>query len=167
MRANPWVVMVASGLALMACKPEREARGPRATNVEGAAPNTRWTLWDGRAPSLMYFDAGLSVMSFGCAGTGFVASVNGFEAAQAWPQPELSFRFGDEVVTGLPDAAVQERGVSLSIRKSVSDRLLMAMDTASEVKVSFNGQEREVALPERTVDAFLGLCRTMTAPAMR
>jgi len=49
----------------------------------------------------------------------------------------------------------------------VSDRLLMAMDTASEVKVSFNGQEREVALPERTVDAFLGLCRTMTAPAMR
>lgn len=167
MRATLWVVILAIALALVACKPERKAFGPQVSNVEGVAPDSSWTLWSGQAPLLVYFEAGQRKMSIACRDVSFEASADWFEAVQAWPQPDLAFKFGDEVVSDAPDASVRDQGVGLEIRTNVSDRLLMAIDRASEVVVSFNGEERRVALPEHQVDEFLGGCRKMTPPGMR
>ncbi len=103
-----------------------------------------------------------------CQGTQTRVQVRGLQPQQAWPQPDLTLRFGTATRTVNPDVRNIGSQVAYEVQFSIADDVLDQLAAGAPISVDFNAQRRTFEpIPEEQRRSFAQACEALVPAGMR
>lgn len=131
------------------------------------------TKWDiaGMTPSrpaISYYEEGKPSFAMMCSGTQTTIQVRGFTAAQKWPQPVISVKFGTTSRSANPDLRMIGDQTAFEFEFAISDSVLSALKNGAPLVATYNGKSRSFPVaPAAFRQEFADKCSALVPPGMR
>jgi hypothetical protein len=94
--------------------------------------------------------------------------VRGFTAAQKWPQPAMSLKFGTETRSANPDLRMIGDQTAFEFQFAISDPVLLALKNGAPLVATYNGSSRTFPVaPAAFRREFAEKCSALVPPGMR
>jgi hypothetical protein len=119
-------------------------------------------------PAISYYEKGKPSFVLTCSGTQTTVQVRGFTAAQKWPQPALSLKFGTATRYANPDLRMIGDQTAFEFQFAISDAVLLALKNGAPLVATYNGNSRTFPVaPAAFRQEFAEKCSALVPPAMR
>ena len=119
-------------------------------------------------PAISYYEEGKPSFIMTCSGTQTTVQVRGFTAAQKWPQPAMSLKFGTATRSANPDLRMIGDQTAFEIQFAISDPVLLALKNGAPLVATYNGNSRTFPVaPAAFRREFAEKCSALVAPGMR
>ena len=119
-------------------------------------------------PAISYYEEGKPSFVLTCSGTQTTVQVRGFTAAQKWPQPAMSLKFGTTTRSANPDLRMIGDQTVFEFQFAISDPVLLALKSGAPLVATYNGKSRSFpAAPAAFRQEFAEKCSALVPPGMR
>lgn len=135
--------------------------------LEGAA---KWDIagMTPSRPAISYYEEGKPSLVMTCSGTQTTVQVRGFTAAQKWPQPTMSLKFGTATRSANPDLRMIGDQTAFELQFAISDPVLLALKNGAPLVAMYNGKSRSFPVaPAAFRQEFADKCSALVPPEMR
>ena len=134
------------------------------------ATSTGWSTVGTMAnrAAMSYFEHGRPRLIMTCSGTQTIVQVRGFEAAQQWPQPVMSVKFGDIERAERPNLTLLGDQTAFGFDFPISDSVLTKIRSGALIEASYRGKIRRFPIaPAAYRREFADRCAALIPMGMR
>ena len=119
-------------------------------------------------PALSYYEEGTPSFVMTCSGTQTTVQVRGFTAAQKWPQPVMSLKFGTAMRFANPDLRLIGDQTAFEFQFAISNPVLLALNNGAPLVATYNGESLTFpTAPAAFRKEFAEKCSALVPPGMR
>ena len=119
-------------------------------------------------PAISYYEEGKPSFVMTCSGTQNTVQVRGFTAAQKWPQPVMSLKFGTAMRFANPDLRLIGDQTAFEFQFAISNPVLLALNNGAPLVATYNGESLTFpTAPAAFRKEFAEKCSALVPPGMR
>jgi hypothetical protein len=119
-------------------------------------------------PAISFFENHQPRFVMTCKDTQTRIQIRDFVAAQQWPQPTLSVKFGTVEHAAKPDLAMIGDQTAFAIEFPISDSVLTALKNGATITATYRGETRSYPIPPSAYRTeFVEKCAALVPASMR